>query len=63
MTNQPLSGKKIAVLVESQYIPAELEVYQKKFKQLGATVHLVSRLSGQSTQEYVSELELDPKQA
>jgi putative intracellular protease/amidase len=59
MVQQPLSGKKIAVLVESQYIPEELQIYQKKFKQLGATVHLVSRLWGQSSQEFVSELEVD----
>ena len=59
MANEPLSGKKIAVLVESQYIPDELKVYREKFKQLGATVHLVARLWGQSSQEFVSELEHD----
>jgi putative intracellular protease/amidase len=59
MVNQPLSGKKIAVLVESQYIPVELDIYQKRFKQLGATVHLVSRMWGQGSQEFVSELEHD----
>jgi putative intracellular protease/amidase len=60
MVNQPLSGKKIAVLVESQYIPVELKTYQTKFKQLGATVHLVSRMwGGRNTQECVSELESD----
>jgi putative intracellular protease/amidase len=63
MANQPLSGKKIAVLVESQYIPEELETYRKRFQQLGATVHFVSRLWGQSSGEFVSELEKDDAKA
>jgi putative intracellular protease/amidase len=59
MTDQPLCGKKIAVLVESQYIPEELRIYQERFTELGATVDLVSRLWGQSSAEFVSELEYD----
>lgn len=59
MADRPLGGKKIAVLVESQYIPEELRIYQGKFKELGATVHWVSRLWGQPSLEFVSELEYD----
>ena len=59
MADYPLFGKKIGILVESQYIPVELAIYQKEFKQLGATVHLISRLWGQKSQEFVSELELE----
>ena len=59
MPNQPLNGRKVAVLIESQYIPSELHVYREKFKALGATVHFVSRLWKQGPQEFVSELEKD----
>lgn len=59
MPNQPLAGKKIAVLVESQYIPEEMQIYREKFHQMGATVHFVSRLWGQKSADFVSELEAD----
>jgi protease I len=41
-----LQGKKIAVLVESEYIPEEIEAYRRRFSELGAEVHLMSRLWG-----------------
>ena len=53
-----LSGKKIAVLVESQYIPAEITCYQERFTSYGAEVHLISNLWGQSAQTFVSEVEV-----
>lgn len=46
-TSAPLSGMKIAVLVESEYIPEEIADYQKKFAALGAQVDLMSDLWGQ----------------
>lgn len=52
-----LGGKKIAVIVESQYIPAEIETYQKEFSERGAEVHLMSRLWGNSKLTFVSEVE------
>jgi len=58
MPDQPLAGKKIAVLVESQYIPAEIKCYQERFGSYGAEVHLVSNLWGQPTQTFVSEVEM-----
>ena len=57
MALQPLTGKKIAVLVESQYIPGEIEAYRYGFGALGAEVHLMSRLWGQPKQIFVSEVE------
>jgi putative intracellular protease/amidase len=57
MTGQGLHGKKIAVLVESQYIPAEIECYQERFASYGATVDLMSYLWGQPSQTFVSEVE------
>lgn len=57
MTLQVLAGRKIAVLVESQYIPGEIEAYRYGFGALGAEVHLMSRLWGNSSLTFVSEVE------
>ena len=57
MTLQVLAGRKIAVLVESQYIPGEIEAYRYGFGALGAEVHFMSRLWGQPKQIFVSEVE------
>jgi hypothetical protein len=53
----PLAGKKIAVLVESQYIPGEIKIYQERFAGYGATVHFVSRLWGQPKLRFYSTVE------
>lgn len=55
--DRPLAGKRVAVLVESQYIPEEIRTYQRRFAELGATVDLVSRLWGEASQRFVSEVE------
>jgi len=52
-----LNGKKIAVLVESQYIPEEIQVYQDRFGSYGAEVHIMSDLWNQKSQRFVSEVE------
>jgi putative intracellular protease/amidase len=57
MPDKSLAGKKIAVLVEAQYIPAEIKCYQERFASYGAEVHLMSLLWGQSKQTFVSEVE------
>ena len=57
MALQPLTGKKIAVLVESQYIPGEIEAYRYGFGTLGAVVHFMSRLWGNQSLTFVSEIE------
>src|SRR5512144_2855009 len=57
MADKSLAGKKIAVLVESQYIAAEIKCYQERFASYGATVDLMSRLWGQPKQTFVSEVE------
>src|SRR3712207_5127655 len=53
----PLTGEKVAVLVESQYIPGEVKIYQERFAGYGATVDLVSRLWGQPKQKFYSTVE------
>ena len=57
MADRSLAGKKIAVLVESQYVAAEITCYQERFAGYGAEVHLMSRLWGQPKQTFVSEVE------
>ena len=57
MTVPPLAGKKVAVVVESQYIPGEIRIYQERFAGYGATVDLVSRLWGQSSARFYSTVE------
>jgi len=54
---QPLTGKKIAVLVESQYVPGEIEAYRYGFGTLGAEVHFMSRLWGNPRLSFVGEVE------
>lgn len=49
MIPRSLGGKKIAVLVESEFIPEEIECYKKRFEELRATVHFMSRLWGKSS--------------
>lgn len=44
MTDRPLAGKKVAVLVESKFIPEEIEAYRVGFQMLGAEVHFISRI-------------------
>jgi protease I len=57
MTDNRLAGKKIAVVVESQYIPGEIKMYQERFAGYGASVELVSRLWGQPSQRFYSTVE------
>ena len=42
-----LNGKKIAVLIESDYDEPEIAYYQHRFAEEGADLHLLSRLWGQ----------------
>jgi putative intracellular protease/amidase len=62
MTRQPLSGKKIAVLVESEYIPDEIRTYRERFADYGAAVDLVSRLWGQQSLQFYSTVNPDDNQ-
>lgn len=57
MPEEPLAGKKVGVLVESQYIPREISCYRERFAERGAEVHLMSRLWGQPKQTFVGEVE------
>lgn len=52
---KPLQGKKIGVLLESLYIPEEINAYKQDFEALGAEVHLLSRLWGNPSLKFVSD--------
>ncbi|MBV9011999.1 MAG: DJ-1/PfpI family protein [Pseudonocardiales bacterium] len=49
----PLNGKKIAVLIESDYYEPEIAYYQHRFAEEGADLHLLSRLWGQPSLTFV----------
>lgn len=51
-----LAGKKIAVLVETEYIPDEIRKYQSFFGELGAEVELLTYLWGQGERVIVSDV-------
>lgn len=55
----PLKDKKVAVLVETEYIPEEIECYKTKFPALGAEVDFLSYLWGKPERTLVSDVD-DP---
>jgi protease I len=57
MNDRPLEGKKIAVLVEHEFVPGEIVGYRYGFTALGAEVHFMTRLWGQPNQTFVSDVE------
>jgi protease I len=57
MATKILDGKKIAVLVETEFIPEEIKTYQTRFPELGATVHLMSQLWSNPTARFVSDID------
>ncbi|MEU8324461.1 DJ-1/PfpI family protein [Nonomuraea sp. NPDC048881] len=44
-----LNGRKIAVLMESDYVEPEIFYYERRFAEAGAEVHFMTRLWGQSS--------------
>ncbi|MEJ2620779.1 MAG: DJ-1/PfpI family protein [Candidatus Thiodiazotropha sp.] len=60
----PLQGKKIAVLIESDFYENEIHYYQHRFPEEGMELHFLTRLWGQSAltfngHEYKAPLEVD----
>lgn len=53
---QILAGKKVAVLVETEYIPDEIKKYQSFFSGLGADVELLTYLWGKKERIVVSDV-------
>ena len=55
MMNLPLQGKKVALLLETEYIHDELVYYQDKVAELGGELHLLSYLWGESSKTFVND--------
>lgn len=56
-----LAGKKVAVLVETEYIPDEVNYYQTFFSQKGAQVDFLTYLWGQTERVLVSDVDNEDK--
>src|SRR5579872_6938784 len=54
MSEEALSGKRIAVIVESQYIPGEIRLSKEQFSSYGFTVDLLSRLCNRPVARFYS---------
>lgn len=57
LPDDALVGQQVAVIVENQYIPAEIKIYQQRFARYGASVTLVSRLWNHPTARFYSTVE------
>ena len=57
MPDLPLLGKKVAVLVETEYIHAEIEYYKHRVPELGGELHLMSDLRGRPYADFVNDLD------
>lgn len=60
--NQILKGKKVAVLVETEYIPEEINFYQSFFTGYGAQVDFLTYLWGKPERVLVSDVDNESKQ-
>lgn len=56
-----LKGKKVAVLVETEYIPEEINFYQTFFTKYGAQVDFLTYLWGQPERVLVSDIDNETK--
>ena len=56
-TDKPLLGKKIAVLVETEYIYDEIEYYLRRVPELGGEVTLLTYLWGEPSKDLVNDID------
>jgi protease I len=57
MDEKILKGKKIAVLLETEYIAQEIEYYRQHFTALGAQVDLMSYLWGEKSKRFICDID------
>ncbi len=62
MNKNLLKGKRVAVLVETEYIPSEIKYYISFFSELGAEVDLMTYLWGERERIIVSDVDSPDKQ-
>ncbi len=55
--DKQLAGKRVAVLLETEYIHDEIEYYLKKFPERGAQVELLSYLWGEPKKEFICDID------
>jgi len=60
MGEQLLAGRKIAVLLESEFIPEEIDAYIERFGEMGAELHFLSRLWGNDELTFLSDAVNEP---
>lgn len=60
--DKSLKGKKVAVLVETEYIPEEVNYYQTFFSQKGAQVDFLTQLWGKPERVLVSDVDSEYKE-
>lgn len=53
--SQPLKNKKVALLLETEYIYDEVVYYQQQVKALGGELHLLSYLWGKPSKTFVND--------
>ena len=59
VTRKPLHGLTIYVLMESQFVPQEIDLYEQRFTEYGAYVELISHLWGSSSLCFHSHYDQD----
>jgi protease I len=57
MSQMPLEGKKVAVLVETEYIYDEIEYYKRRVPELGGELHLITHLAGKPSADFVNDID------
>lgn len=57
ISDKPLSGKKVAVLVETEYIYDEIEYYLRRVPELGGEVTLLTYLWGKPSRDLVNDID------
>jgi protease I len=56
MDNSEMRGRKVAVLTETEYIPAEMERYKAFFEELGARVDFMTYLWGKPERRLICDI-------
>jgi deglycase len=57
MNDLPLHQKKVAVLVETEFIHDEIEYYKRRIPELGGELHLLSYLWGHPSMDFVNDID------